>query len=121
LIQENWQPNFRKPLYGALKATYIFRFVPLLKVFVDIAPLFADWVNEDMGVMLKESNEKMPARVRKAKKEQEAGVKHDSPSIFTALLDSSLPEQEKTDLRLGGEGFSMIGAGTETTAVSLSI
>lgn len=74
-----------------------------------------------MGVMLKESNEKMPARVRKAQKAHEAGVKQDSPSIFTALLDSSLPEQEKTDLRLGGEGFSMIGAGTETTAVSFPI
>jgi cytochrome P450 len=89
-----------------------------MNVFIHIAPLFADWVTEDLGVMLKESNEKMPARVRNSKKEREAGVKQDRPSIFTALLDSSLPEQEKTDLRLGGEGFSMIGAGTETTAVS---
>lgn len=71
--------------------------------------------------MLKESNEKMPARVRKAKKEHEAGIKRDSPSIFTALLDSSLPEQEKSDLRLGGEGFTMIAAGTETSAVSLRL
>lgn len=71
--------------------------------------------------MLKELNEQMPARVRKAKKEHEAGIKRDSPSIFSALLDSSLPEQEKGDVRLSGEGFTMIGAGTETTAVSLSI
>jgi cytochrome P450 len=92
-----------------------------VKVFLDIAPLFANWVKEDLGAMLKESNEKMPARVRNAKKEREAGVERDSPSIFTALLDSSLPEQEKTDLRLGGEGFSMIGAGTETTAVSFFV
>jgi hypothetical protein len=71
--------------------------------------------------MLNESNEKMPARVRNAKKEHEAGINRGSLSIFTALLDSSLPEQEKTDLRLGGEGFSMIAAGTETTAVSICV
>ena len=104
-----------------LNAAYIFRFLPFVKVFVDIAPLFANWVNEDMSAKLKESNEKFPARVRKAKEEHEAGIKKDSPSIFSAILDSSLPEQEKSDLRPGGEGFSMIVAGTETTAVSLSV
>ncbi|KAF3396164.1 Trichodiene oxygenase [Penicillium rolfsii] len=121
LEQENWQPNFREPMYGALKSSYIFRFLPFVKIFLDIAPLFANWFKEDFIAMLKEMNETMPARVRNAKKEHAAGVKHDHPSIFTALLDSSLSEQEKTDLRLGGEGFTMIGAGTETTAWTLSV
>ena len=113
VLQENWQLNFRAPLYGALNAAYIFRFLPFVKVFVDMAPLFANWANEYISAMLKESNEEIPARVRKAKEEHEAGIKKDSPSIFSAVLDSSLPEQEKSGVRLGGEGFS-IGAGTET-------
>lgn len=69
--------------------------------------------------MLEESNERIPARIRKAKHDYKASVIEDRPSIFTAILDSSLPESEKTDYRLAGEGFSMISAGTETTAVSI--
>lgn len=69
--------------------------------------------------MLAESNERMPARVRKAKQEHESGKLQDRASIFAAILGSSLPDEEKTDYRLGGEGFSMISAGTETTAVRL--
>jgi hypothetical protein len=97
---------------------YTFRFLPFLKILVDIAPLFADWLEEDIRVMLKESNEMMPARVQKVRKEHEAGVNPQFPSIFSDLLNFSLPEHEKTDLRIGGEGCAMIGAGTETTAVS---
>lgn len=67
--------------------------------------------------MLKESNEAMPARVRKATGDIAAGKGQDNASIFAAIIRSSLPDVEKTDRRLGGEGFSMISAGTETTAV----
>ena len=86
-----------------------------------MAPLFAKWLNEDMRIMLEESNERIPARIRKAKQDHETGKVGDRPSIFTAILNSSLPESEKTDYRLGGEGFSMISAGTETTAVSIML
>lgn len=76
-------------------------------------------MREDIRLMLVESSEKMPARIRKAKQDFKAGITHDHPSIFAAILSSSLPDIEKTDRWLGGEGFSMIAAGTETTAVSL--
>lgn len=38
------------------------------------------------------------------------------PSIFWELLNSNLPPQEKSEKRLGDEGFVIILAGTETTA-----
>ncbi|KAJ5690941.1 hypothetical protein N7488_012508 [Penicillium malachiteum] len=119
LTQENWEPNFRAPLNAVLESTFLFRFFPPLKVLTDMAPLFAKWLNEDMRIMLEESNERIPARIRKAKRDLQTGTIGDRPSIFTAILDSSLPESEKTDYRLGGEGFSMISAGTETTAASI--
>ncbi|KAF7858483.1 hypothetical protein EAF04_009083 [Stromatinia cepivora] len=119
--QENWAPNFREPLNAVLATTYLFRFFPSLKVLVDIAPLFAKWVRDDIAIMLAESNEKMPARIRKAKQAYNDGTNADRPSIFTAILSSSLPDTEKTDHRLGGEGFSMISAGTETTAWTLTV
>jgi hypothetical protein len=41
-------------------------------------------------------------------------------SIFHELLDSDLPEREKTVRRLGAECTAMVSAGTETTAWSKS-
>ncbi|KAI9648460.1 hypothetical protein NHQ30_003094 [Ciborinia camelliae] len=111
----------KEPLNAVLSTTYLFRFFPSLKVLVDIAPLFAKWVRDDIAIMLAESNEKMPARIRKAKQAYNDGTNADRPSIFAAILGSSLPDAEKTDHRLGGEGFSMISAGTETTAWTLTV
>src|SRR5690349_15705287 len=119
-LQKDWEPNFREPLNAVLATMFLFRFFPPLKVLVDIAPLFAKWVKEDIRKMLAESSEKMPARIRKARQNYKAGKTQDRPSIFATILDSNLPDVEKTDHRLGGEGFSMISAGTETTAVSFS-
>ncbi|KAJ5578592.1 uncharacterized protein N7459_007556 [Penicillium hispanicum] len=121
LRQESWEPNFRTALNAVLESTFVFRFFPPLKVLADIAPLFAKWLNEDMRIMLEESNERIPARIRRAKQNYKAGAVGDRPSIFTAILEASLPESEKTDYRLGGEGFSMISAGTETTAWTITV
>jgi hypothetical protein len=38
--------------------------------------------------------------------------------MFDELLESNLPEEEKTVPRLGAEATSLISAGTETTAWS---
>ncbi|KAJ4865711.1 cytochrome p450 domain-containing protein [Trichoderma breve] len=121
ISQETWYPNFREPLGAILGTTYVFRFFPPLKILTNIAPLFAKYMREDIAKMLAESNERMPARVRKAKQEHESGKVQDRASIFAAILGSSLPDEEKTDYRLGGEGFSMISAGTETTAWTLTV
>lgn len=43
------------------------------------------------------------------------------PTIFHELLFSDLPQQEKTFDRLRQEGISVLGAGTETTAWTLSV
>jgi cytochrome P450 len=42
-------------------------------------------------------------------------------TIFQALLDSDLPQEEKSADRLQDEGQTLIGAGSETTAKALSI
>jgi hypothetical protein len=40
-------------------------------------------------------------------------------SIFIDILESDLPDDEKTVPRLGAEATTMISAGTETTAWSI--
>ncbi|KAL1970158.1 hypothetical protein VTN77DRAFT_6563 [Rasamsonia byssochlamydoides] len=42
-------------------------------------------------------------------------------TIFQAVLDSDLPDEEKTADRLQDEGQTLVGAGSETTAKTLSI
>ncbi|KAI1620452.1 putative cytochrome P450 [Exophiala viscosa] len=49
------------------------------------------------------------------------GEKKATGTIFQALLDSDLPDQEKSADRLQDEGQTLVGAGSETTAKSLSV
>ncbi|OKL60424.1 hypothetical protein UA08_03974 [Talaromyces atroroseus] len=44
-----------------------------------------------------------------------------SGTIFQAMLDSNLPPEEKSTARLIDEGQSVVGAGSETTAGTLSV
>lgn len=46
--------------------------------------------------------------------------KTDRPTIFHELLQSSLPNHEKTEDRLTQEGFGFISAASETGSVALS-
>lgn len=101
-----------------LNTAYLFRFFPPLRGLVHGAPFFAPYASGDIGTLMKEMYINTPARIRQARKDHEAGIVRDRPSVFTDILASSLPEPEKTVDRLSGEGFSLTGAGTETTAVS---
>lgn len=42
--------------------------------------------------------------------------KDERPTLFRAIYDSTLPQNEKNAQRLAHEGFLMIAAGSETTA-----
>ncbi|KAL2802295.1 cytochrome P450 [Aspergillus granulosus] len=121
VAQDEWEPNFREPLNAFLEITFFFRFFPLFRMVTEVGPLFAKRFSNNVRNMLLETNERMPARVRKAIGDYEAGVTHDRPTIFATILDSQLPDTEKREVRLGGEGFSLITAGTETTAWTLTV
>ncbi|KAH7075714.1 putative cytochrome P450 [Paraphoma chrysanthemicola] len=121
LEQDGWEPNFREPMSAFLNTSYLFRFFPSVRGLVHVAPPFAPYVTGDIGILMKEMYIKTPARIRQARKDHEAGVVRARPSVFTDILASSLPEDEKTVDRLSGEGFSLTGAGTETTAWTLSV
>jgi cytochrome P450 len=118
VARDEWEPNFRKPLNAFLQITFVFRFFPFLRMVIKAAPLFAKQLSHDVRSMLIETNERMPARVRQAREDYKSGAIKDRQSIFATIMQSQLPASEKTDIRLGGEGFSLITAGTETTAVS---
>jgi cytochrome P450 len=58
----------------------------------------------------------LPARIEQARKEYQAGITHERETIFEALFNSDLPDEEKKTMRLTGEGLLMLTAGTETTS-----
>ncbi|PYH42563.1 cytochrome P450 [Aspergillus saccharolyticus JOP 1030-1] len=97
---------------------FLFRFIPVTKLVVPLVPFLWRWLSPSLQVYMDESTQKMPARVRQARQEFEAGTIPSRPTIFHALLTSSLPEAERTDYRLTGDGLSLNAAGTETTAAT---
>lgn len=117
-LKDLWEPNFKDALQGLLDPTILFRTFPFLTIPFEKTPFLIKFFSEHARVMLHESSERIPARIKKAQEDFENGTKDQNPSLFTSLLKSSLPDEEKTIRRLGGEGFSMTTAGTETTAVS---
>ncbi|KAJ5219745.1 hypothetical protein N7468_008949 [Penicillium chermesinum] len=121
VTQESWEPNFKIALQALLGPMYIFRFLSPVRYLANAAPAIGKWFGKDIRLMLEQSNQLLPARIIKAREDYSSGSKTDQPSLFAALIDSSLPEEEKTVHRLSGEGFSMTAAGTETTAWTLSV
>ncbi|KAL4899598.1 hypothetical protein BDW74DRAFT_188984 [Aspergillus multicolor] len=119
--QPEWEPNFRKALLGGQGPVHLFRAFPFFRGMTNVAELFPKWASPDLREMLTEANERMPARIRRAREEYNTHAANAKPSIFGAILASNLPEVEKTDWRLGGEGFNVIAAGTDTTSWALSV
>lgn len=97
-------------------AVYIFRFFPQLSVLVPLATAFADYLPPKLAILFRELKETIPAHVKRATENRHVGT----TTIFSELLDSDLPESEKTVFRLTGVGFSLTSAGTETTAMVLT-
>lgn len=102
-----------------LNTAFFFRYFPWARGLAHTAPLLAPYISGDVGILLREMYINTPQRVLQAIKDYKGGVVRDRPTVFSDVLSSSLPEREKTAERLSGEAFSLTGAGTETTAVSV--
>ncbi|CAJ2509760.1 Uu.00g056600.m01.CDS01 [Anthostomella pinea] len=79
------------------------RYFPWVRGLVHVAPFLAKYMTGDIGILMKEMYINTPNRIRQAREDHVAG------------------RSEKTVDRLSGEGFSLTGAGTETTAWTLSV
>lgn len=101
------------------------RYVPLARKLVTLAPLVADYMGEDVRNVMRQLNEVIPNHIRRtlaADKGQKDGSSSASGRVFSDMINSpALPDEEKTIYRLSGEGFNLLSAGTETTAVGRSL
>lgn len=116
LAQDGWEKNYKAALNAFLQTMYMFRFFTPLRHLVVVAPFTMNIMPTHMANLFRELTETLPYHIRRATE----GEAKTQGRIFADLLDSNLPDEEKTIYRLSGEGFSLTGAGTETTAVSLN-
>jgi cytochrome P450 len=112
LAQPEWTPNFRDSVRALGGSCFVLRFMPVFRNLVDFAPYLARYMTDEIAMFMNETAEILPRRIKEVKENRSKG------RMFSELLDSNLPESEKSVYRLSGEAFSLIGAGTETTAVS---
>lgn len=82
--------------------------LPILHKLDPHAAALMEW-----GLVVKQKVEEMMERNRSGNKQE--------GTVFQTILDSDLPEAEKSVERLKDEGQSLVGAGSETTARSLSL
>ncbi|KAK7935892.1 cytochrome P450 [Apiospora marii] len=111
LAHDGWDYNYKGALGGFTTHVYFWRFFPQLGGLVSLAPYFLDYMPETFAMLMRELYITIPGHVRQAMRDPKAGT------VFTDLLDApDLPPEEKTVYRLAADGFSLTGAGTETTA-----
>jgi cytochrome P450 len=121
LDQPGWFPNFREPTASLLRPVFVFRFFPWTKASAGLAVPFINYLPKQIALMVKTMQIDMPAKVRKAKADLDAGIMYDRPTIFASLLQSDLDVLDKEPQRLAEEAQAVLGAGTETTSWAMAV
>jgi cytochrome P450 len=121
LDQKGWFPNFREPTAALLRPVFIFRFFPFVKASAGLGKYVVDYMPPSIAMFIRTLQIDMPARVRQAKADLDAGITYDRPTIFASLLQSDLEIMDKEPQRLADEAAAVVGAGTETTSWALSV
>jgi cytochrome P450 len=105
-----------KPAFESLVATtHYFRHMPILRNLVMLLPTLGPYLGRDIAFMVKSMNEIIPGYITKAQQQQS----HEK-RVFAEIMDAPIPDEHKSLYRLSGEGWSMVAAGSETTAAALT-
>lgn len=111
--QAGWEPNFGGWIKDFFNATYVLRFVPPARLLVALPPSLTSYLGVGMKNLMHQLHVVIPDHIREALRDRE------NKRVFADILESKqLPDAEKTITRLSAEGFILLTAGTETTAVS---
>ncbi|KAI0385878.1 cytochrome P450 [Hypomontagnella monticulosa] len=114
--QDGWEPNFTTWVKSFFNMAYLLRYNTPVRKLAEFAPLLAKYMDENVNAALRQMTVVIPQYIEEALKNPENG------RVFADLVESNLlPDEEKNMYRLSGEGFNLLGAGTETTAATLSV
>ncbi|KAI1141447.1 putative cytochrome P450 [Hypoxylon sp. FL0543] len=126
LADASFELNFHEPMMSGIRLGSYFKQFPFLIPLMDSLP--NSWVaalNPAMGRYLAWQHG-FETQIREIKDRKDAGKPiaedyNSHISIFDELLESNLPDREKSTTRLWQECQAIIGAGTETVAWTLSV
>ncbi|KAN0093577.1 cytochrome P450 [Hyaloscypha variabilis] len=121
LSEPDFKLQWKETLIGAFEGGALLRQFPWMLRVMNLFPdAWVAWMNPSMKLML-DWKAGVRARVKPildGTEKEEEGKGH--RSIFHELRDCNLPDEEKTVGRLCDEGQILTGAGTETTATTLT-
>lgn len=110
--QEGWTPNLATWANSFFKSAYMMRHNSLARRMAQVLPFIADYLGEDVKAVMAQMNVVIPGYVRSALDNPDNG------RVFADLMkDKQMDDGEMSMVRLAGEGFNFLLAGTETTAV----
>ncbi|TGO61241.1 hypothetical protein BOTNAR_0132g00120 [Botryotinia narcissicola] len=121
VAQEGWQPNFRPSLFALLHTVHIFRFFPALKYIALAASRLSSYVSSDMELLIKQLRIDIPNTIKNIQTSRNTGNLPGRANLFGSLLDSKLPDYEKSLVRLTDEAAAFLGGGTETVSWTVSV
>lgn len=113
--QEGWEPNFATWVRSFTQQAYMMRHNAIARRLGALAPMLADYMGEDMRMVMRQMRVVIPTYVEKAISDPQ------NSRVFAHMFNSDkLPKEEKSMYRLSGEGFNLLFAGTETTGVRIT-
>lgn len=120
--QQGFQPNLKRASYAIFTTYFVFRWVqPLKWLFGYGGSWLARFMPEEVAQFQHLNDVEFPRKFQQAKAEHEAGIIKQRQTVLDVLLESDLPEQEKTAERITGEYVAILLAGTETTSWALTV
>lgn len=120
--QKGFHPNLKRASYAIFTTYFIFRWIqPLKWLFGHGGHWLARFMPEEVAQFQHLNDVEFPRRFQQAKAEHEAGIIKQRQTVLDVLLESDLPEQEKTAERITGEFVAILLAGTETTSWTLTV
>lgn len=120
--QKGFQPNLKRASYAIFTTYFVFRWVqPLKWLFGYGGRWLARFMPEEVAQFQHLNDVEFPRKFQQAKAEHDAGIIKQNQTVLDVLLESDLPEQQKTAERITGEYVAILLAGTETTSWTLTV
>lgn len=113
LDRSDFEQNYKRAFETLVATTHLFRHIPVLRHLISLMPALGPYLGPDIAYMVKSMNETIPNHVIKAQQQKSDGTWR----LFTGIMNAPIPDEHKTIYRLSGEGWSVVAAGSETTAV----
>ncbi|KAM7210401.1 Cytochrome P450 [Rhypophila decipiens] len=114
--QEGWEPNLAIWTSSFFKSAYMMRHNWIARSMAQFLPFIADYLGDDVKAVMHQMNVVIPGYVKSAIDDPDNG------RVFADLMkDREMDNGEMSMVRLAGEGFNFLLAGTETTAATLTV